>query len=115
MAPLTPREADIARLLVEGLSNRQIGSRLFISERTVENHIRNIMDKLGVGTRAQIAGWVASTSPCSSPVAGSLPADLVCREERPEPTGSTPKWSDQKPFRETTDSGKMGNSPPAET
>ena len=60
---LTPRETEIASHLVEGLSNRQIGSRLFLSERTVENHIRNIMNKLGVSTRAQIAGWAATTLP----------------------------------------------------
>lgn len=61
--PLTAREAEVARLVAEGLSNRQIGSRLFISERTAENHVRNIMNKLGVGSRARIAGWVAATFP----------------------------------------------------
>ena len=60
MAPLAKREADVARLVAEGLSNRQIGARLFISERTVDSHVRSILNKLGFNSRAQIAGWMAS-------------------------------------------------------
>ena len=56
---LRQREADVARLVADGLSNKQIGVRLFISERTVESHVRNILNKLGFSTRAQIAAWVA--------------------------------------------------------
>jgi len=57
---LRPRETDVARLVAEGLSNKEIGARLFISERTVESHVRNIMNKLGFNSRAQIAGWAAA-------------------------------------------------------
>jgi ATP/maltotriose-dependent transcriptional regulator MalT len=60
--PLAKREVDVARLIAEGLSNKQIGARLFISEPTVATHVRNIMNKLGYNSRAQIAGWVASGS-----------------------------------------------------
>ena len=56
---LGKREAEVAKLVAEGLSNRQIGVRLFISERTVDGHLRNILNKLGVNSRAQIAGWMA--------------------------------------------------------
>jgi len=56
--PLGKREAEVARLVAEGLSNKQIGARLFISERTVENHVHNILNKLGFNSRAQIASWV---------------------------------------------------------
>jgi predicted ATPase/DNA-binding CsgD family transcriptional regulator len=59
-SPLAKRELEVARLVAEGLSNRQIGVRLFISEATVASHIRHIMDKLGVNARSQIAVWVAS-------------------------------------------------------
>jgi predicted ATPase/DNA-binding CsgD family transcriptional regulator len=59
--PLAQREAQVARLVADGLTNKQIGARLFISERTVENHIRNIMNKLGFSSRAQIAGWIAAS------------------------------------------------------
>jgi DNA-binding CsgD family transcriptional regulator len=54
------RETDVARLVADGLSNKQIGARLFISERTVESHVRNILNKLGFNSRAQIAGWMAT-------------------------------------------------------
>ena len=63
MALLGRREADVARLVAEGLSNKQIGARLFISERTVDSHVRSILNKLGFNSRAQIAGWVASSGP----------------------------------------------------
>ena len=60
---LTSREADVARLLADGLTNRQIGARLFLSERTVDSHVRSILNKLGVNNRAQIAAWAASAKP----------------------------------------------------
>jgi len=53
------READIAKLVADGLSNKQIGAQLFISDRTVESHVRSILNKLGFNSRAQIAGWFA--------------------------------------------------------
>ncbi|MDN3355617.1 LuxR C-terminal-related transcriptional regulator [Actinomadura sp. DC4] len=58
---LRQREADVARLVADGLSNKEIGVRLFISERTVESHVRSIMNKLGFNSRAQIAGWIATS------------------------------------------------------
>ena len=57
---LGKREADVARLVAEGLTNKQIGTQLFISERTVDSHVRGILNKLGFNSRAQIAGWIAS-------------------------------------------------------
>ena len=57
---LSQRETDVARLVTEGLSNREIGTRLFISERTVESHVRSILTKLGFTSRAQVAGWMAA-------------------------------------------------------
>ena len=53
--PLAKRELEVAGLVAEGLSNKQIGVRLFISEATVASHIRHIMDKFGVNSRSQIA------------------------------------------------------------
>jgi DNA-binding CsgD family transcriptional regulator len=59
-SPLREREAEVAHLVAEGLSNKQIGVCLFISEHTVDSHIRSILNKLGVNSRAQIAVWIAS-------------------------------------------------------
>jgi pimeloyl-ACP methyl ester carboxylesterase/DNA-binding CsgD family transcriptional regulator len=50
---LTRREADILRLVAQGLSNNNIAARLFISEKTVRNHLTSIFDKLGVDSRAR--------------------------------------------------------------
>ena len=58
--PLGNRETEIAQLVASGLTNKAIGSRLFISERTVETHIRNVLNKLGFNSRAQIASWASS-------------------------------------------------------
>jgi DNA-binding NarL/FixJ family response regulator len=55
---LTPRERDVARLLSQGKSNREIAEKLVLSERTVENHVGNILTKLGFDSRSQIAVWV---------------------------------------------------------
>jgi DNA-binding NarL/FixJ family response regulator len=58
---LAQREMDVARLVAEGLTNKEIGSRLFISQRTVDAHVRNILTKLGFTSRAQIAAWTTRT------------------------------------------------------
>jgi DNA-binding CsgD family transcriptional regulator len=57
--PLTPREREVVTLLARGQSNREIGSDLAISVATAERHVSNIMTKLGVRTRTQIAAWAA--------------------------------------------------------
>jgi DNA-binding CsgD family transcriptional regulator len=59
-SPLRKREAEVARLVADGLSNKQIGARLLISEHTVDSHVRSILNKLGVSSRAQIAAWIAT-------------------------------------------------------
>jgi DNA-binding CsgD family transcriptional regulator len=61
-APLGKRELEVARLVADGLSNKQIAARLFISDRTVATHVGNILNKLGFNSRAQIAGWMASSN-----------------------------------------------------
>ncbi len=55
---LTRREREVARLIAEGKSNREIADVLVIAERTVEGHVSNILSKLGFRSRSQISVWV---------------------------------------------------------
>lgn len=59
---LTAREAEVADLIAQGHTNREIAAQLVITERTVTTHISHIFDKLDFRTRTQIAVWVASQS-----------------------------------------------------
>jgi DNA-binding CsgD family transcriptional regulator len=64
-SPLTPRESEVASLVAVGLTNKQIGKRLRISEWTVINHLRQVMRKLGCRSRVQVANWVRDIAPDS--------------------------------------------------
>ncbi|MEU6587835.1 response regulator transcription factor [Streptomyces sp. NPDC046881] len=55
LAGLSPRERDILALIGDGLTNREIGKRLYLSEKTVKNHISRLLAKLGVQRRVQAA------------------------------------------------------------
>jgi DNA-binding NarL/FixJ family response regulator len=54
---LTRREREVATLVSRGLTNRQIAKELYLSERTIENHISKILRKLDVASRTEIAAW----------------------------------------------------------
>jgi len=58
MEPLTRRQREVASLVAQGMTNRQIAERLVLSERTVEGHVEQIRVKLGVRSRTQIVAWV---------------------------------------------------------
>ncbi len=53
----TPRQREVVALVAQGLTNREIASRLVISERTADTHVQNILNKLGVDSRVQVAAW----------------------------------------------------------
>ncbi|WP_225929007.1 ATP-binding protein [Rhodococcus opacus] len=58
--PLTARESEVAELIAEGLSNREIAERLVIAQRTAEGHVERILTKLGLRSRAQVAAQLAA-------------------------------------------------------
>ena len=69
----------MAALVARGHSNGQIAAALVISARTVETHVQHIMDKLGCGSRAQIAAWSATQPP-----AGDTPNIRTGIEDSPD-------------------------------
>jgi non-specific serine/threonine protein kinase len=56
--PLTRREKEIAALVADGLGNREIAERLYLSKRTVDSHVEHIFSKLGFSSRSQLASWI---------------------------------------------------------
>src|SRR5690348_7923697 len=80
-ARLSPRETEVARMVAEGLTNREIAAKLFLSERTVDGHLEHIREKLGVNTRAQVTAWVVrrDAAPASAPA-------------RRDPTARRQRW-----------------------
>ncbi len=75
--PLTPRELDVLRLICEGRSDREIGERLYISERTVQVHVRHVLGKMGVSSRTQAASLALRSGvvPVADPVSAGLPPE----------------------------------------
>lgn len=57
---LTPKEIQVASLVWQGLTNREIGKVMGTSEQVIKNHLRSIFDKLGVWSRLELAMYVAS-------------------------------------------------------
>ena len=55
--PLSPRELEVAALVADGRTNKEIATALYLSERTAQNHVQHILTKLGVANRTQIAAW----------------------------------------------------------
>jgi DNA-binding NarL/FixJ family response regulator/Tfp pilus assembly protein PilF len=69
---LSRRELEIAALVAQGLTNRQIADRLFLSVRTVESHVDSALGKLDFRTRTQLATWMTSRTPGQAPGAGRM-------------------------------------------
>ncbi len=60
-SPLTPRQREVAALVAQGATNRQIARRLGITDKTVEVHLAQIMTRLEVHNRAQVAAHAVQT------------------------------------------------------
>jgi DNA-binding CsgD family transcriptional regulator len=82
-AGLTPRECEVLRLVVDGLSNQQIADRLFLSKRTVEHHVGHVMAKVGAGTRPELIAvglaraeptWLSTRGPGSPSIVSQDPS-----------------------------------------
>lgn len=79
---VTPREREVALLVENGLTNPQIGARLHVGARTVETHVRNLLKKLGLASRAQIAAWMAGSRTPAGITAGITAATPGVDEDR---------------------------------
>jgi non-specific serine/threonine protein kinase len=69
---LTSRQRQVAELVADGLSNKEIAARLTLSRRTAESHVENILRKLGLTSRTQVAAWVAAARSADRPSRGAL-------------------------------------------
>jgi DNA-binding CsgD family transcriptional regulator len=56
--PLSPRELEVAVLIAEGLTSKEVGGKLFIGRGTVDTHVQHIYNKLGIDSRPQLAIWL---------------------------------------------------------
>jgi len=65
--PLTPREAEVARLAAQGLQAKQIARRLHIGKRTVNCHLEKIHAKAGVGNRVGLLNWLLERQQGAAP------------------------------------------------
>src|SRR2546425_1634639 len=74
---LSPREIEVAAMVAQGLTNREIAARLFISERTVDGHLEHLRDKLGVNTRSQVTAWVVRHEAAEVAAPAGAPARVV--------------------------------------
>src|SRR5205809_3410627 len=84
---LSPREREVAAMVAEGLTNREIAARLFISERTADGHLEHIREKLGVNTRAQVTAWVVRREAVDL----ALPIATALRVQEPRWTMAHPR------------------------
>jgi DNA-binding CsgD family transcriptional regulator len=74
---LTPREREVARLVIDGLSTQDIATALFISAHTVRDHLKTMFGKMGVSRRPDLAAVLAGRAPASARAALLPPAAVT--------------------------------------
>ncbi|GAC1509691.1 MAG: hypothetical protein NVS1B3_11920 [Candidatus Dormibacteraceae bacterium] len=95
---VSKRELEVARLVAQGLTNKEIARALFISQRTAEGHVAQICNKLGFSTRSQVAAWAATLDQTTAapPLAPKLdiaePTVPAARSRHPLITPSRARW-----------------------
>ena len=77
---LTGREREVARLVADGASNRQVARRLRLSENTVRAHVSRVLAAFGVATRAELPRAMAEVSAYDAPSPACSPAALTARQ-----------------------------------
>lgn len=105
---LSRREREVAKLVADGLTNRQIGERLFISERTAEGHVEQIRNKLGFTSRSQIAAWVARGAEAGAEPPEDVPRPLSSLIGRRAEIRSTAELVKHTPLVTITGPGGIG-------
>ena len=74
-AGLTPREIEVLRLLARGRSNKEIARLLVITPKTAANHVQRVLDKLGAGSRAEVAARAVELGVTPPPSAAGVARD----------------------------------------
>lgn len=82
---LSNREAEVAELVTQGLSNKEVANRLFVTEKTVKFHLTNIYKKMNVKSRAQLIVW------CLPNMTFTEKSDMTIIEASPTVGQATPK------------------------
>lgn len=82
LAKLTPREFEVAVLVAQGLTNREIANRLVLSKRTVDSHVENMFPKLMVNSRVQVGNLLAGHPMVTDRAPLKPPLDRWVREFR---------------------------------
>ncbi|MGH3480258.1 MAG: response regulator transcription factor, partial [Nocardioidaceae bacterium] len=72
---LTARQVEVAKLVGQGFTNKQIAQRLGISRFTAETHVRNILDRLGAASRSEIASWATRDALADTPTESGTRSD----------------------------------------
>jgi DNA-binding CsgD family transcriptional regulator len=106
-SPLSRRESEVAKLVAAGLSNRRIGERLYLSERTVEGHVERIRNKLGVRSRTGVATWAVEHGLMVDPT-----AELGAASKRGAPMGSRPSGASRGTVRPESQANRGSSGQP---